>query len=659
MGKLFNSKILYLIPIIFLMVIAFRITISYNNMKKQEYNFAKKSANVLKDYAMIDRNYYQSLYLHKIIPLNEKTLAGLPAFSSHIISKDFSIKNSLNISLQTVSDRPRNQDNQADKDELNAIDYFKNNTEKESFFSDKNTNYYQFAYVLKIEDKCLKCHGNIAQAPLFIQNKYKEAYNYKLGEVRGIMSIKIPKKTLDEYFYPSFINSIIYDMILFVLVFFGIYYLVKKSKNLNRFLELKIKSKTRALKNSLIYDSLTLLPNRHKLIEDINKAEVSSLHLALLNIDSFKDINDFYGHAIGDKILQRVATTIEHTCKGSDNIVYKLPSDEYALLNTKKITEDEFLKIVQKVIDTINNLKLTIEGNQIFIALSCGIVSNETYLIAKADMSLQSAKKIKKDIIVYTKDLDMTLQLNKNIQGIALLKKAISTDTIIPYFQPIYNIKTKTVEKYESLARIITENGEVILPFKFIDIAIKSKLYPNITNSMIKKSFDFFKNKQYEFSINLSINQDILNKNTFKFIMDSLTSFPEPNRVVFEILETDKVANYQELKIFIQEVKKFGCKIAIDDFGSGYSNFSHILELNVDYLKIDASLVKNILTDSNSKKITKTIINFAANLELQTIAEYVENKEALELLKEMGVDYIQGYYIGKPEANILDNPSFD
>jgi len=180
---------------------------------------------------------------------------------------------------------------------------------------------------------------------------------------------------------------------------------------------------------------------------------------------------------------------------------------------------------------------------------------------------------------------------------------------------------------------------------------MKSKLYPEITKKIVEKSFKYFENRDYEFSINISI-EDILNADTVAFLFNALKNYKNPNRVVFEILETDKIENYTILKDFINDIKEFGCKIAIDDFGSGYSNFSHILELNVDYLKIDASLVKNILTDENSKKITQTIINFAKDLNMQTIAEFVEDKESLELLKEMNSDYAQGYYIGKPSGNI-------
>ncbi|MDQ1244496.1 MAG: c-di-GMP phosphodiesterase [Campylobacterota bacterium] len=269
-------------------------------------------------------------------------------------------------------------------------------------------------------------------------------------------------------------------------------------------------------------------------------------------------------------------------------------------------------------------------------------------------MALQIAKNNSKSIVVYDNSLDTKERITQNIEGVLLLKNAIKEDRIVPYFQPIYNTATRKIEKYESLARIVLEDGKVIPPIRFLDIAIKSKLYPEITKSIVIKSFEFFKEKDYEFSINISIH-DIENTKTMQFILENVEKFPNPKNITFEILESDRVENYEKLNKFIKEIKAHGCKIAIDDFGSGYSNFSHILELNVNYLKIDSSLVKHITKDENSRAIVKTIINFASNLNLKTIAEFVEDKESMDLLEKMGVNFIQGYYIGKPESGLNKN----
>ena len=653
MNKIFRSRILYIIPIVFLIVILFRITHSYQTTKEEAYNFAKKEAEVLNSHAMAHRNYYQKLFLSKTLLLDEKTLPALPAFSSRPISETFSKDNPLNIKIHTVSDRARNLKNSANEDELQAIKHFIDNPNATKYFSDENSDFYQYASALRIEPACLKCHGTKESAPQFIQDRYPNAYDYKIGEVRGIMSIVIPKKSVNEYFFKHLFYAIIYDILLFLSLFIAIFYLIKKSQNLNDFLAFEVKSKTNQLKQTLVIDRLTNLPNRLQLLEDIKKTTKSkNRHLAILNIDRFKEINDFYGHDTGDGILVQTALTIEEECDCPNTTIYKLPSDEFAILTLDDISTDTFYVNINKVILVLQEKKHEIKNNTIFITLSCGIASNKKYIITKVDMALQLAKNDKKSIIVYDDSLDSSDTINKNIQGVSLLKEAIKSDTITPYFQPIYNVKTKKIEKYEALVRIITDDKTVITPFVFLDIAIKSKLYPSITRNMIRKSFNFFRDTEHEFSINISIN-DVINSNTTDFIIKSLMDFEKPQRVVFEILESEKVGNYEELKSFITKVKKFGCKIAIDDFGSGYSNFSHILELDVDYLKIDGSLVKNVTTDANARKITRTIIRFASSLDIQTIAEFVEDEASLNMLEEMGVDFVQGYYIGKPKESLV------
>lgn len=652
MDKIFNRRVLYVIPIIFFIVISVRITYSYKSTKEQAYNFAKTESEVLNSHAMSHREYYQKLYIDKVIPLSKATLPGLPAFSSRPISEKFSKNNLHNIRIQTVSDRARNSINSANPDELKAINFFKNNPDKTKYFSDENSEFYQYASVLRIEQKCLICHSTKESAPQFIQDNYDTAYDYKLGEVRGIMSITIPKISLDQYFSKEFSYSVIYDLLLFIFLFIAVFFLIKKSNKLNDYLKNEVETKTQELKNSLLTDRLTKLPNRLKLLEDVAAQDNNiSRHLAILNIDRFKDINDFYGHNAADVILQQTALIIKGICKNKSSTIYKLPSDEYAIFSTRDISPDVFYGTIKNIIASIQEKKYEIDENTIFVTISCGIASNKKQIITKADMALQISKNDKRSVITYDESLDATEIINHNNKGIALLKDAIENDKITPYFQPIYNVKTKKIEKYESLARIVQDDGTVITPYQFLDIAIKSKLYPSITRNIIRKSFEFFKDKDYEFSINISVN-DVLNSNTADFIVKSLEDFETPQKIVFEILESDKIENYQELKEFISKVKKFECKIALDDFGSGYSNFSHILELDVDYIKIDASLVKKVASDENAKKIVKTIIQFASSLEIETIGEFVEDRKSLEILEKMDIDYVQGYYIGKPESGL-------
>ena len=654
MSKNSNSNILYLIPLFFALILSYRIIHNYKDIQKREYNFAKAEAEVLNTHLLENRSYYQKLFLTHTLQLNKETLKALPAYSSSIISKEFSEKNRFKVEIKTVSNRARNIKNTANQRELKAIEYFNKNPHKKEYFSDDDPQVFQYASVLKIKKSCLLCHGKKEDAPLFIQKSYPNAYNYKIGDIRGIVSISIPKDKVKEYFWNDFKHATLYDVTLFLLLFSAVYYLIRESNSIHKSLQEEIQKKTKEIKKSLVIDNLTSLPNRLQLIEDLEQDEALQKNqaLAILDIDKFKNINDFYGANFADVVLKNIASTIQSFCTKKGAKIYKLPGDEYVIYINTPIEEKEFLQKIKIIVKTIQETQYIIHQNTIYATLSCGIAFNTKDILTKADMALRNAKEQKKSFIIYNDTFDLTQQIDENYKGITLLKNAFANDTVVPFFQPIYNVHTDKIEKYESLVRIV-QDDEIIAPYRFLDIAIKAKLYTNITRIMVEKTFSFFKDKHYEFSINLSIN-DITDKRISQFIIEKLKNFNTPHHVVFEILETDKVEDYQILKEFIQEVKSYGAKIAIDDFGSGYSNFSHILELNVDYLKIDASLVKYITTDENSKKIIKTIINFASDMELKTIAEYVEDKASLELLKKMGVDYIQGYYIGKPAPTLQE-----
>ena len=191
----------------------------------------------------------------------------------------------------------------------------------------------------------------------------------------------------------------------------------------------------------------------------------------------------------------------------------------------------------------------------------------------------------------------------------------------------------------------LKENGRIYPPV-FLDIAIKNQQYLAISKMI------FFKmRKDIPVSFNVSF-KDIENEHMRKLLLNTLQKLPKPENITFEILESDSIEDFNLIKDFIKKAKEYNVKIAIDDFGSGYSNFSRIIDLNPDILKIDGSLIKNIDTDKNKQKIVKSIIAFAKELKIQTIAEYVENEAIFGVCKNMGVDCFQGYYFSPPKPAI-------
>ncbi|MBN2782360.1 MAG: EAL domain-containing protein [Campylobacterales bacterium] len=220
------------------------------------------------------------------------------------------------------------------------------------------------------------------------------------------------------------------------------------------------------------------------------------------------------------------------------------------------------------------------------------------------------------------------------------------------YYQPIYNNLTNKIEKFETLMRLKVDD-KILYPDSFLGLSKEIKKYRKLTNSMIDKSFQFFHDKSYEFSINLSA-EDIFDKDFEKFFFDKIEQYKIADRLVVEIVESETINDYNYFYEFIIKVKNVKAKVAIDDFGSGYSNYEHLLALSeyVDYLKIDGSLIKNVLKDHKSKILVESIQNFCKELGMKTIAEYVEDEELLNYLKRIGVNYSQGYYIGKPQKEL-------
>lgn len=405
----------------------------------------------------------------------------------------------------------------------------------------------------------------------------------------------------------------------------------------------------------LYIDNLTQLPNRARLINDIKDDTIGITSLAIIDINSFKEVNDFFGYRIGDTILNKVVSTIENIIQRGNSkiLLYKFSADVYCIANVS-LTDVDFEEIIIYILGAIESEIFLVDEHEIDIRATAGITfSRKNNKLITANIALQVAKKNNKDYIVFYEALDNFKEYQNNMIWTKKLKQALDKDNIIVYFQPLVNNETMNVDKYECLVRMIDEE-KVIAPFFFLEVSKKANQYRNITKIVIEKAFKEFENLPFEFSINVSY-EDIEDKNFLNFIKYKLQKYDVAKRVVWEILEDEGVKSYDVLFEFIKEVKALGCKVAIDDFGSGYSNFEHLLRMDVDYLKIDASLVKHVANDANSYKVVKTIVDFANSLHLKTIAEYVENEEIFNITKKLGVDFSQGYHFSAP----LPKPSIE
>lgn len=398
-------------------------------------------------------------------------------------------------------------------------------------------------------------------------------------------------------------------------------------------------------------DTLTKLGSRYKLNNDILNS--TNPALAILNIDGFSQINDFYGHENGDKVIIKLGKSILELLLKSTYNVYHLQGDEFVIFN-KDILKDDFLSKITEIASLISMTPILVEDEELFLSLSTAIsFESKNNLLITADMALKTAKRKNENIVVYSDDLSLNEEYNNNIKWAKKIKNALEQDKFIPVFQPIVNNNNNVWEKYECLVRL-KDDDKLISPYFFLEISKKTKHYKDITKVMLRKSFEMFKDKDVEFSINLTI-EDILSDDIQEYIFNLLESYKIGHKVVFEIVESESIGNFEQICAFIEKIKFFKCKIAIDDFGTGYSNFEYLLKLKADYIKIDGSMIKNIDTDEDTQLVVSTIVDFAKKMKIKTIAEFVENDSILKKVKELGIDYSQGFHFSEPTETLKMN----
>ncbi len=417
-------------------------------------------------------------------------------------------------------------------------------------------------------------------------------------------------------------------------------------KDITRYIESELQ-----LKNQLLLDTLTSLPTRLKLLEDIDKTpKTRSKHahtLIYIQVEPYEQINEYFGVEMGYELLKSVSSWLQSNLPTKNSTLYKFEHSSFAIYISTRIDLSDLESYLKRINHQIQKENFMIDGSNYEISLTMGVARGRKDLLRNSYIALNDAKRRNRSFTIYNKNQYTNKKFIKNLQKNRDIRDAINEDRVVPFFQPILNIKTDKVEKFESLMRIQNLDNTHQAPAEFLEIAQKSKLYPDLTKAMINASLKRIDLLMQPITINISIG-DITNPKISSFIIRKLDKYPNSNLITFEILESEQIENYKKVANFIKKIKSFGCKIAIDDFGSGYSNFEQILKLDIDYIKIDGSLIKDILTNKESEIVIKTIINFAKELGVKTIAEFVSNKEIFEKVKDLGINYAQGYYIGKP-----------
>ena len=409
------------------------------------------------------------------------------------------------------------------------------------------------------------------------------------------------------------------------------------------------------------HDSLTGLFNRHQFDETLKlldyDARMSKTRhgLIYLDLDHFKVINDTFGHHQGDEVLREVAKIISKTISSGDTLC-RLGGDEFAIL-VREVNSDQLIVIANRVQNAIGEYSFKAENHKtnlgccIGISVVDGSVSSSEQYLMKADIALYVAKGRGRNLVhLYAPEDDESDELKNKIDWVAKVREAIKDNRLVMHFQPVLDVREGTIKYHESLVRMIGEDGNLIYPDSFIPNLENTGEIHLLDRHIIKLAITTLRQhpELKRIAINLSA-QAFRDENLVPTIKESLyLTGVSAKSIIFELTESASLFNLNVTRRVITELNRIGCQFSIDDFGSGFSSFAYLKELPADFIKLDGSFIKKLDQDTTDQALVKSIIQVVQALGKETVAEYVENEQIYTLLKQFGIDFAQGYYIGRP-----------
>jgi len=382
--------------------------------------------------------------------------------------------------------------------------------------------------------------------------------------------------------------------------------------------------------------------------------------LCYLDLDQFKVVNDTCGHVAGDELLRQLALVLRRSLRQVD-VVARLGGDEFGIIYTG-VDIDEARKMAEKLLHNIGEFRFFWEGKTFGVGASLGMVAirhdccSLTTILSRADTACYAAKDNGRNQIHVANDDDEVVQLrHEQMQWVGRIEKALVEDRFELYAQPIVDlIDTTSVQHYELLIRMRAPGGGIVMPMAFIPAAERYGKMIEIDRWVVERMMasygDIQKRHEAPMSFNVNLSGMSLNDDSLTpFIEECFERYKVPHEAItFEITETAAISNVQSARKFIDRFRERGCRFALDDFGCGLSSFSYLQNLPVDYLKIDGSFVVDIDVNDINRAMVDAINQIGHVMGIETVCEFVENEAIVDVLRDIGVDYAQGFYIGRP-----------
>lgn len=420
---------------------------------------------------------------------------------------------------------------------------------------------------------------------------------------------------------------------------------VEMSRENQQLLEELLSQQERA-REMLYVDVNTGISNTIKFSQD------SQIHLfdkmCLIQIDNADLLIDRFGQAIYYDLLcdaiGRIRASADAALRDGELYYYMINSNTFSITATNSVRGGEFMNKIHALYDKYKFVKLG--NNDELLINRFVVVLHQKNLIEKGLATLQNARHTESHFLIYDDSINEQSQSDV-MEMLQVLNSAIERRKIIPYFQAIRDNNTGQITKYEALMRVQGEDGRIYTPYEFMDIAKRYHLYSTLSTLMLEQVFDLFAGLDTDVSINLSA-FDINFETMRRMIFDKLEEMVRADNFVFEILEDEKFRDMAMLREFIIKARSYGVRIAIDDFGSGYSNFMEIARIEPDFIKVDGSIIRYVSASKMNCKVLESIVFLGNQLNAQLVAEFVENEDIQNVVERMKIHFSQGYYFAKP-----------
>lgn len=409
------------------------------------------------------------------------------------------------------------------------------------------------------------------------------------------------------------------------------------------------------------HDQLTGLPNR-RLFEHALKRAVayarrgSQSAFLFMDLDNFKFVNDTLGHSAGDKVLISLIELLQKLIRPKD-LLARFGGDEFALLLEQRTSIEDARVIAEQMCRSVEEFRFTLDGQSFHLGLSIGIVSidgahSPGVLLSQADTAMYNAKRHGRNrVAIFRSEDDAMIRLSQASKWATRIKDALKEDRFILYFQPVVRLNNDQIAHYEALIRLRSENGELIFPEAFIPAAEQFGLMPQLDRWVMEHVIKTLEEHQeIRLFMNLS-SYSLADEALLKDIEDYLVQHGiEPDRLGFEITETALVQDLVLAELWIRRLKILGCQFALDDFGAGFNSFLYLRKLPVNQLKIDGLFIRTLGDEPTQRTLVEAMHELAQALGIETVAEFVETQEIVEILRDVGITYGQGFYLGRPEV---------